>query len=88
MEGNSDVLFFVCESLCVDYQSLATTRTNNTKMLIMDITLNSTKGDSIVNIPMTAVISALIPIMNEPFIADAEPANSLNGDKAAVTVFG
>lgn len=49
---------------------------------------NMVKGVGFPKTPTTAVMNALMPIIKEPFMAEAEPDNSLNGANAEVTVLG
>jgi hypothetical protein len=52
------------------------------------ITANITNGINIPNDPTTAVMIALMAIINEPFMVEAEPDNSLKGDNALETELG
>ncbi len=57
-------------------------------MLAHVITANITNGINIPNDPTTAVMIALMAIINEPFMVEAEPDNSLRGDNALETELG
>lgn len=59
-----------------------------TKTLAAIMIENMVKGVGFPKTPTTAVMNALMPIIKEPFMAEAEPDNSLNGANAEVTVLG
>lgn len=59
-----------------------------TKTLATSMMKSMVSGLGFPKTPTTAVTSALMPIIKEPFIADAEPDNFLKGANAEVTVLG
>src|SRR5690606_21269274 len=75
---------------CSDFLSCALPNCTKTitKILAPVMMANMVKGAGFPKTPTTAVMNALMPIINEPFIAEAEPDSFLNGDNAEVTVLG